>query len=1303
MMQNESIERDFGKDTEFPGCLSSALVTSLQIESDPKSSDGDHQASRYGFAPGKLSDVVLTPEVYLNRTEAIRRVQNCTKVCNEAERQTKLMFRCSSLCLTQLTVTEAYLRLRICSSCQLPDTADCMRHSPDLQGFSSLSFSSGKYELGGLSVPGSVIALSQFPKQLQTVCVSNRERTPETIAMYLAPYALHCANTYMMISAECVHHSTYELSFLRELQKHGVWDDNRQWKSSFRVLTDTNVGKTICIQKHHCFLRQLDFVQKLWSDQYHPPSLTAGGGKGLRVLREEASIHIEVQTTFCPDKPSRARAGEDRSDPSCSLFYHSHFSTLLEGLFILTVQNLGNEAEPQKDVFVQLFHIKRSAKSRRHVAEQKPTTGNAKHQKMVKLTCKYRTVLNNTEKKGAKQGTESNGCRKARKQKCSHQKQNSVVETHFRHQLLWLLLTWVICHSPRPGCKARAADRVDKQSLLSPKKTGAVLQLNEPLDLLPVTGRLTALERDSIQACQWQCCSQDTSSAEWLCPRGCSSSGGDFHRPAELYLETDTGVMFPRASHAVSSECVVMMDMHTCALAEWRSAIIHECVETTYSPVAADASNMRSPPTLLSPHAIHHWKLDLLKSQYGQENPFIQSLKVYLQSTTPQAPRNPPALNNIKPKWTRSHVSHRLALSRKLVKRLQRFLANNVPRISTAQEEACIVRIHIVQSQPSNTSHSGSASSFPDINTLKQPHIAPELRPADADSLRPAWGDIRGEILIPCPSSTNNEPVHSNASLGCSCCTERNGLSGCISKNVASTEDAVNGGMHQLVTEHLVQPGEEQNSENLGEITLLSKLHYDLTNKLDISPNNISSSLTCFQELREMETVCHSEIPTKVWNASEKTTWGAEQLSSYQVPYDQPEVPSHRQRIAKEGTLRDAGPAQPQRSRSSCVFQGRFSNLTCCKGLDVLQDKYSGAESQMAKWIEGQRDSFPFIQVKYGIQSEQVHYWVHMGLGNPYLPIPNHLVPPCTAYGKSFSCLILLHPSCDSVTVLQCSCPARAAPPSRNPAGIKDLGDSGKRWATQRQKLEQGVPVLLPLAAVPAVRGCSSHSHQRPMKPDCPTPQLQQPGSAQTDAQQNNDAFELSYSEEEMVIDTRSELRDRTTCEPAAQCTSAHPTLPPLCSVLEPELQQLQGPATRTKAEQSQNSGEAFCHRSVDSYSAVTSSPLGSPREQGLQALWEKAAELCQLHRSAEQALFSSEQTRSDRKPGHVGAAKAEEAISCGAEAQLACVSTRPAERGEVHWLTALRARERKAIVLHTHGPLGFVVRGLTVTTRWKA
>lgn len=39
-------------------------------------------------------------------------------------------------------------------------------------------------------------------------------------------------------------------------------------------------------------------------------------------------------------------------------------------------------------------------------------------------------------------------------------------------------------------------------------------------------------------------------------------------RPAELYLETDMGIMFPRASDGVSSECVVMMDVHTCALAE---------------------------------------------------------------------------------------------------------------------------------------------------------------------------------------------------------------------------------------------------------------------------------------------------------------------------------------------------------------------------------------------------------------------------------------------------------------------------------------------------------------------------------------------------------------------------------------------------------------------------------------------------------------------------------------------------------------------------------------------------------------
>lgn len=94
------------------------------------------------------------------------------------------------------------------------------------------------------------------------------------------------------------------------------------------------------------------------------------------------------------------------------------------------------------------------------------------------------------------------------------------------------------------------------------------------------------------------------------------------------------------------------------------------------------------------------------------------------------------------------------------------------------------------------------------------------------------------------------------------------------------------------------------------------------------------------------------------------------------------------------------------------------------------------------------------MQVKYGIQSEQVHYWVHMGLGNPYLPIPNHLVPPCTAYGKSFSCLILLHPSCDSVTVLQCSCPARAAPPSSKLLELQPL--SGSRSCSLCEKAVPG-------------------------------------------------------------------------------------------------------------------------------------------------------------------------------------------------------------------------------------------------------
>lgn len=54
---------------------------------------------------------------------------------------------------------------------------------------------------------------------------------------------------------------------------------------------------------------------------------------------------------------------------------------------------------------------------------------------------------------------------------------------------------WPLWQNRVPPGRAPAADRADKQSLLSPKKTGAVLQLNEPLDLLPVTGRLTTLER----------------------------------------------------------------------------------------------------------------------------------------------------------------------------------------------------------------------------------------------------------------------------------------------------------------------------------------------------------------------------------------------------------------------------------------------------------------------------------------------------------------------------------------------------------------------------------------------------------------------------------------------------------------------------------------------------------------------------------------------------------------------------------------------------------------------------------------
>lgn len=104
--------------------------------------------------------------------------------------------------------------------------------------------------------------------------------------------------------------------------------------------------------------------------------------------------------------------------------------------------------------------------------------------------------------------------------------------------------------------------------------------------------------------------------------------------------------------------------------------------------------------------------------QYAQENPFIQSLTVYLQSTT-QVPRHPPALNNTKPKRTRSHVSHRLALSRKLVKRLQRFLAKNVPRISTAQEGegAGNDSVSILQSRRASSSLASFSTKIPKLYT----------------------------------------------------------------------------------------------------------------------------------------------------------------------------------------------------------------------------------------------------------------------------------------------------------------------------------------------------------------------------------------------------------------------------------------------------------------------------------------------------------------------------------------------------------------------------------------------------------
>ncbi|RLW03981.1 hypothetical protein DV515_00005988 [Chloebia gouldiae] len=89
-----------------------------------------------------------------------------------------------------------------------------------------------------------------------------------------------------------------------------------------------------------------------------------------------------------------------------------------------------------------------------------------------------------------------------------------------------------------------------------------------------------------------------------------------YERPAELYLETDIRIMFPRASDGVSSECGVMMDVHTCALAEQRSAIIHEYVETTYSPVTAYAR--QTDRDAVSPTSIERHAQTLQKSKINE-------------------------------------------------------------------------------------------------------------------------------------------------------------------------------------------------------------------------------------------------------------------------------------------------------------------------------------------------------------------------------------------------------------------------------------------------------------------------------------------------------------------------------------------------------------------------------------------------------------------------------------------------------------------------------------------------------------
>lgn len=111
----------------------------------------------------------VTYEIHLNRTAAIRGVQHCTRVYNEADRQAKLALRWQLMSDPGKADRQSHIWDRISSSCKLPETAVCWLcmlrcsqmlttyislrdSSKKLQGFSYLSFTSGKYELDGLHV-----------------------------------------------------------------------------------------------------------------------------------------------------------------------------------------------------------------------------------------------------------------------------------------------------------------------------------------------------------------------------------------------------------------------------------------------------------------------------------------------------------------------------------------------------------------------------------------------------------------------------------------------------------------------------------------------------------------------------------------------------------------------------------------------------------------------------------------------------------------------------------------------------------------------------------------------------------------------------------------------------------------------------------------------------------------------------------------------------------------------------------------------------------------------------------------------